>query len=47
MIERLSEAMGVALIGNNFSPIPLEISFHMKFFFYSLQPDIYKALKQF
>ena len=30
MIARLSEAMGAALVGNNFSPIPMEISFPMK-----------------
>ena len=30
LIERLSEAMGSALVGNNFSPIPLKFSFHMK-----------------
>ena len=30
MIERLSEAMGAALVGNNFLPIPSKISFHMK-----------------
>ena len=30
LIERLSEAMGTALVGNNFSPSPSKISFHMK-----------------
>ena len=30
MIERLSEAMGTTLIGNNFWLIPSKISFHMK-----------------
>ena len=30
MIARLSEVMGVALVCNNFSPIPSKISFHMK-----------------
>ena len=30
LIERLSEAMGAALIGNSFSPIPSKFSFHMK-----------------
>ena len=30
MIKRLSEAMSAALVGNNFSPIPFKISFHMK-----------------
>ena len=30
LIERLSEAMGTALVGNNFSPIPSKISFNMK-----------------
>ena len=30
LIERLSEARGVALVGNNFSPIPSKFSFHMK-----------------
>ena len=30
MIERLSKAMGAALVGNNYSPIPLKNSFHMK-----------------
>ena len=29
MIERLGEAMGADLVGNNFSPIPSKISFHM------------------
>ena len=29
-IERWSEAMGAALVGNNFSPIPSKSSFHMK-----------------
>ena len=30
MIERLSEAMGAALVGNNFSPILLEFYFTLK-----------------
>ena len=30
LIERFSEAMGAALVGNNFSPIPSKFSFHMK-----------------
>ena len=30
MIERLSKATGAALVGRNFLPIPLKISFHMK-----------------
>ena len=30
MIERLSKAMGPALLGNNFSSIPSKILFHMK-----------------
>ena len=30
LIKRLSEAIGTALVGNNFSPIPSKISFHMK-----------------
>ena len=30
MIERLSEAIGEALVSNNFFPISLKISFHMK-----------------
>ena len=30
LIERLSEAMGAALVGNTFSPIPSKISFHVK-----------------
>ena len=30
MIEKLSEAMGEALEGNSFSPIPSKFSFHMK-----------------
>ena len=29
MIARLSEAMGAALVGNIFSPIPSKFSFHM------------------
>ena len=29
LIERLSEAMGAALVGNNVSPIPSKFSFHM------------------
>ena len=30
LIDRLSEAMGAALVGKNFSPIQLKFSFHMK-----------------
>ena len=30
MIERLSEAVGTAVVSNKFSAIPLKISFHMK-----------------
>ena len=30
LIERLCEAMGAALVGNNFSPIPSNFSFHIK-----------------
>ena len=30
LIKRWIEAMGAALVGNNFSPIPSKISFHMK-----------------
>ena len=30
LIERLSSAMGAALVGNNFSPIPSKLSFHNK-----------------
>ena len=30
LIEKLSKAMGVALNGNNFSPIPSKISFHIE-----------------
>ena len=43
MIESLSEAMGAALVGNNFSPIPSKISFHMEK--NSSRPDIYIVLK--
>ena len=45
MIARLSEAMGAALVGNNFSPIPSKFSFHMKKKSDSSRPEIYKALK--
>ena len=45
LIERLSEAMGAALVGNNFSPIPSKFSFHMKKKSDSSRPEIYKALK--
>ena len=41
MIERLSEAMGAASVGNNFLPISSKI--HMKKSDSSL-PKIYKAL---
>ena len=44
-IEILSEAMGAALVGNNFLPIPSKFSFHMKKQSDSLWPEIYKALK--
>ena len=49
MIARLSKTMGAVLIGNNFSPIPSKIWFHMKKTWKSdsLRPDIYKALKPF
>ena len=30
LLERLSKAMGAALVGNNFSPIPSNFSFHIK-----------------
>ena len=30
MIAKLSEAMGAALVSNNFSPIPSKISFHIE-----------------
>ena len=30
MIAKLSKSMGAALVGNNFSPIPPNFSFHMK-----------------
>ena len=46
MIARLSEAMGAALVGNNFQQIPMDIPFPMKKNLSSL-PDIYKALKPF
>ena len=39
MIERLSEAMGAALVGNNFSTIPSKISFYMKNKSYLLLPE--------
>ena len=45
MIERFSGAMGEALVGNNFVPIPSKISFHMKKKGDSSRPEIYKALK--
>ena len=45
IIKRWGEAMGAALVGSNFSPIPSKISFHMKIKSDSLQPEIYKALK--
>ena len=45
LIERLSEAMGAALVRNNFSPIPSKFSFHMKKRSDSSRPAIYKALK--
>ena len=45
MNERLSEVMGAALVGNNFSPIPLKFSFHMKKKSDLSRPD--KALKPF
>ena len=44
MIARLSEAMGAALVSNNFRPIPMDIPFPMKKNL-SSRPDIYKALK--
>ena len=45
LIERLSEAMGAALVSTNLSPIPWKISFHMKKKSDSLLFEIYKALK--
>ena len=48
LIERLSEEMGAALVGNNFSPIPSKFSFQMKKKSNSTRdsrPEIYKALK--
>ena len=45
MTERFSQAMGAALVCNNFSQIPSKISFHMKQKSDWLQPEIYKALK--
>ena len=45
LIERLSEAMGAALVGNSFSPIPSKFSFQMKTKSDQLLPKIYKALK--
>ena len=42
LIERLSEEMGVALVGNNFSPVPSKFSFHMKKKGDSSRPEIYK-----
>ena len=44
LIERLIEAMGATLVGNNFSPILSKISFHMKRKSDSSRPEIYKAL---
>ena len=44
MIERLSEAMGAALVCNNFSPIPWKFISHEKKK-WSLRPEVYKALK--
>ena len=46
MIARLSEAMGAALVSNNFQPIPMDIPFAMKKNL-SSRPDIYKAFKPF
>ena len=45
MIKRLSEAMGTVLVSNNFSPIPLKISIHIKKKSDWSLPKIYKALK--
>ena len=49
VIERLSEAMGAALVGNNFSPLSRQFhqSFHCTWKKKCdwLQPEIYKALK--
>ena len=42
----LSKGMSAALVCNNFSPIPLKISFHIEKSDLSLQ-EIYKALKPF
>ena len=44
-IEKWSEAMGAALIGNNFLPITSKISFRMKTKSKSSRPEIYKSLK--
>ena len=46
MVERLSEAMGAALVCKYVLPIPLKISFHMKISDLLL-PDIYKTLNLF
>ena len=45
LIERLSEAMGAALVGNNFSPIPSKFSFHIKRKKWLVAARNYKALK--
>ena len=47
MIERLREAMGAALVGNNFSPIPSKIRFTWKKNSDSSRPEIYKLWKPF
>ena len=44
MIERFSEAMGAALVGNNFSPILWSFHFIWKKKSDSTRPEIYKAL---
>ena len=47
LIKRLSEAMGAALVSNNFSPIPSKnfISHQKKVLIAAATPEIYKALK--
>ena len=45
LIERLSEAIGAALVGNKFLQIPSKFSFHMTKKSDSSRHEIYKALK--
>ena len=49
MVQRLSEVMSVALVGNKFWPIPSKISFQVSLEKKSdlLWPDIYKAFNLF